>query len=103
MIRFKQGTKVFGIRPELIMAILVAEGVYNKYSTDLVLTSVVGGRHSFTSLHYTGCAFDIRTRELNPDHIEEIGEAIRQALTSEYDVVVERDHIHIEFQPKRST
>ena len=103
MIRFKQGTKVFGIRPEVVMAILVAEGVYKTVSTGLVLTSVNDGRHSLTSLHYSGNAVDIRTRELDPDHIEEIGEEIRQSLTSEYDVVVESDHIHIEFQPKRSS
>ena len=85
------------------MAIVVAEGIYRSRETDLVLTSVNDSRHSRASLHWSGNAVDIRTRELDPDHIEEIGEEIRQSLTSEYDVVVESDHIHIEFQPKRSS
>lgn len=101
MIRFKQGTKTFGIRPELIMAILVAEGIYEQYTTDIVITSVNDGRHSRTSLHYSGNAVDLRTRELPEVKAQEVGEEIRNSLTSEYDVVVETDHIHIEFQPKR--
>jgi len=104
MIEFKTGVKIFGIRPELMLALLVAEGVYNKYDTDLVITSVVDGKHSYTSLHYCGCAADIRTRDLpQEDSIQAVGQEIRQALTREFDVVVESNHIHIEFQPKRGS
>ncbi|KKL05866.1 hypothetical protein LCGC14_2601760 [marine sediment metagenome] len=102
MIRFKRGTKISGIRAELILALLVAEGVYDKYDTDLVVTSVNDGRHSYTSLHYSGSAADIRTRELpEADSIQAVAEEIRQDLSDEYDVIVESDHIHIEYQPKR--
>lgn len=104
MISFKKGVKIFGIRPELMMAFQIAEGVYSKYNTDLVITSIVDGRHSYASLHYCGCAGDIRTRNLpKADSIQAVGEEIRQALTEEYDVVVESNHIHIEFQPKRGS
>ena len=102
MIKFKKGTRIAGVRTELILAILVAEGVYDEYDTDLVLTSVNDGRHSYTSLHYSGSAIDIRTRELpGANNIQAVGKAIRQGLSDEYDVVVESDHIHIEYQPKR--
>ena len=102
MIKFKIGTKVSGIRTELILAILVAEGVYNEHGTDLVLTSVNDGRHSYTSLHYSGSAVDIRTRNLPKDtNVQLIVGGIEKALSNEYDVVLEKDHIHIEYQPKR--
>lgn len=102
MIVFKHGTKISGIRSELILAILVADGIYDKYETDLVLTSVNDGKHSHASLHYSGSAMDIRTRDLpEEDSVQKVAEEIRQALSNEYDVVVELNHIHIEYQPKR--
>ena len=101
MIKFKKGTKVSGIRPELVLAILIAEGVYDKYDTNLVITSIVDGKHSYTSLHYSGSAFDVRTRNIPKIYDKAImaGE-IRESLSDEYDVVVESNHIHIEYQPK---
>ena len=102
MIKFKKGVKVFGIRPELILAFQVADPIYSEYEADVVVTSVRDGRHSYTSLHYIGCAADIRTKNLpNVGNVEAVAKEIRQALTNEYDIIVERDHIHIEFQPKR--
>lgn len=101
MIKFKKGIKISGIRAELVLAILIAEGVYDKHDTDLVITSVVDGKHSYTSLHYSGSALDIRTRNIPEIYNKEImaGE-IRESLSDEYDVVVESNHIHIEYQPK---
>ena len=102
MIKFKKGTRVSGIRTELVLAILIAEGVYNKYGIDLVLTSLDDRRHSPTSLHYSGSAVDVRTRNLpRTVDVQTVGMEIRQALSNDYDVVVESDHIHIEYQPRR--
>ena len=101
MIRLKDDTVVLtGLRPEMLFAIRVAEAVYDP--VDLVITSVNDGRHSATSLHYAGCAVDIRTRNL-PSEIAAVDVAaqIKDALNIDFDVLFEGDHIHIEWQPRR--
>lgn len=88
----------------------------------LVVTSAADGRHSAGSLHYVGRAFDIRTLGDRPGGIKvpdsiELGEGgayidraahawagrMRQQLGPDYDVVVEGNHIHAEWDPKRGS
>jgi hypothetical protein len=96
----KKGVQLFGIRPEMLIALRVAEKIYNDLSTTLVITSVVDGEHSRGSLHYAGQAVDIRTRHAPQESLQNIVGLIATRLTDEFDVVLEKDHIHIEFQPK---
>ena len=101
MLSFKEGVKITGVRSEIVLAIQVAYSVYMEYEEECVITSVVEGKHSRGSLHYSGAAFDIRTRTILKDFDKEaIKEDIRYALTDEFDVVLEATHIHVEFQPK---
>lgn len=92
-----------GLRPELLLAILIAERVYQKHGHTLTVTSLLDGRHSKTSLHYAGQAADFRTTAANIPNstIDAIVTDLRKALTVDYDVVKEADHIHLEFQPRR--
>lgn len=103
MVSFKKGVKVFGIRPEATLAIQVAALVFHSYGYPCVVTSVVDGSHSLTSLHYSGAAVDLRIRHIQvAAQVREIVGHLKESLTDEYDVVLEETHIHIEFQPKRS-
>ena len=52
---------------------------------------------SVGSLHYAGCAVDLR---FPPDNAAGLKAALAEALGGDYDVVLEADHIHVEFQPK---
>lgn len=97
-IRFLPQCRVFGIRPELVVAMQVVDGVLAKDGVDLVVTSAVNGKHSNASLHYAGAAFDLRIWDI--EDVYATAGKIREALTPEFDVVVEKSHIHIEFQPK---
>lgn len=100
----KQGVSTRGIRPELVVAILAAKDVYNLYGVPFVITSLTDGVHSQTSLHYAGCAVDLRTRDIRGDQAKRvIVEGIKEALggSPDYDVILEKDHIHLEYQPKR--
>lgn len=79
----------------------VAAEVYREFGEQLTITSVVEGKHSATSLHYAGCAFDCRIRDVsNPRHLSV---EIKNRLTGDYDVILESSHIHIEYQPRQIT
>lgn len=98
--KFKEGINTSGVRPELVLALIVADGVYRDVGKGLVVTSVSDGVHSRASLHYSGQAADLRIRNLtNPEHVvERLKEAL--GFNPDYDVVLESDHIHLEWQPK---
>jgi hypothetical protein len=78
----------------------IADGVCNDRFYELVITSVTDGKHSPNSLHYVGYAFDMRTRDLSQVDKKNLAVDLREALGQEFDVVVEKTHIHVEFQPK---
>lgn len=100
--RFKDDTiNPQGITNELMLAIWVADEVYHDYGAELVITSLVDGRHSHTSLHYCGNAVDVRIRNLPPEKQEPVRTEIKARLNKHYDVILEEDHIHIEYQPRR--
>lgn len=97
---FKHGVKLFGMRPELGAALTVVEGVFRDAGYPATVTSVTDGSHSNASLHYTGCALDLRTRDIPQGELEILKTTMRDRLTIEFDVVLEKDHFHIEYQPK---
>ncbi len=99
--RLKSSVKCIALRPELTLALIVVDGVYRRHGTECVVTSLNDSKHSKTSLHYSGAAADIRTRTL-PAHLRQtVRDEISTRLTTDYDVILESDHIHIEYQPRR--
>ncbi len=96
----KKGVKIAGLRPEMLVAIIVIDYIYLKFNRELVITSALDGVHSVGSLHYVGLAIDTRTRFFSALQSKQIVVMIRRNLGIEFDVVLEKTHIHIEFQPK---
>ena len=96
--RLKPGVRVLGIKPELLLAIMVTERIF--HPDELVITSVTDGSHMRGSEHYTGMAFDARTRHITEARAKEIAHSIGAALGADYDVILEIDHLHVEFDPK---
>ena len=92
---------VNGIRPELVLALVIANDIYANHGENLVITSLNDGKHSQTSLHYSGCAADLRTRYFLKSEQSKVVNDLKEALTIDFDVVLEKDHIHLEYQPKR--
>lgn len=108
MIEFKKGVLLHGLVNEVWLALIVAEAIYEEHGLTLVVTSARDGTHSRASAHYTGRAVDLRIRNVagygvhgsNSPEIQEIAADLRAALGQYYDVVLESDHIHVEFDPK---
>ena len=103
MISLKNGVNPAGLRPELLLGIVIAHEVYKTFGHDLVLTSLNDSEHSRTSLHYDGKAVDMRTNVIYESELEVIAKQIRLCLgdCQDYDFVVESDHFHLEYQPKK--
>ena len=99
----KEGASVAGIRPELVLAYTVAMAIYASYDdgdVECIITEATGGHHGVASLHYVGQAIDLRTWGLTGAEQRDITGKLKSSLGSQYDVILESDHIHIEFQPK---
>jgi hypothetical protein len=106
--RLKPGVSLRGVKPETVAGMHIADGVCNDRFYELVITSVTDGKHSPNSLHYVGYAFDMRTRyafDMRTRGLPQVlqnnlAADLREALGQEFDVVLEKTHIHVEFQPK---
>jgi hypothetical protein len=98
IVSIKQGVRVKGLSNEILLAVLIAQSIYTETEHSLVITSVTDGRHSAGSLHYTGDAIDLRLP--TPSTRDQIVSQLRTALGDSYDVLLEADHIHIEYDPR---
>lgn len=96
-----QGASIRGFKPEMVLGLMIIKDVLNVYDRELIITEGTGGVHSRNSLHYVGFAVDIRNRHMGKQQ-DSIVASLRDALGDEFDVVVEKTHIHIEYQPKHS-
>jgi hypothetical protein len=90
------------MRPEILLAAVAAMKVYEAAGHDFTITAGVDGKHMAGSLHYSGAAIDVRTRDLAADEVQKIIAKMKECLGCDFDVLLEVDHIHIEFQPKQS-
>lgn len=95
----KPGVRLLGLKPEIQIGLQVAEGVYAAHGWTLRLTSGVEGRHMRASLHYAGQAVDLGLPPSGTDLPAFVAE-LKVALCEEFDIVLEADHAHLEFQPK---
>lgn len=109
-VNFKPGVDPGKPTIEILKALVITAGVFDGFGLRFTVTSMQDGKHSANSLHYRDgiCrAFDVRTRDEAPGYVQwssdlkrQLASAIRNALGRDYDVVVERTHIHIEYDPK---
>ena len=99
-LHIKHGVRIQGLTPETVLALQVIEGAFRDAGYNCVLTSGVDGKHSSGSLHYVGCAVDLRTRDIPEQKREPLRQEIARRLGPDFDVVLEKDHLHIEHQPK---
>jgi len=100
MLRIKRGVKIKGVQPELMLAAQIVDGIYASYNNaECVITAARDGTHMTKSFHYVGYALDFRTRHIPIGWREKLKDQIARALGDEFDVVLEKTHIHVEFDP----
>ena len=98
--KLKQGTNINGLKPELLIGIMIVNDYFVSINKELTITSVTDSKHGRGSLHYVGLAFDVRTWDFTEEEAQKVVDDLKQKLSIQFDVVLEKDHIHIEFQPK---
>jgi hypothetical protein len=97
----KPGVDLRGLAPQMAIAYCIALDVYReKVGAHCVITSGSDGKHGPNSLHYSGKALDLRTNSLRPEQVHPVYVSLKTALGTQFDVVLEDDHIHVEFDPK---
>ena len=98
--KFKQNTVVIFNSYALTVFDAVDSAYKTAQGTEGTLTSGIEGAHSPSSLHYRGLAWDFRL-PIASVGTDKVIQALRMGLTAAYyDVLLEGDHIHIEYDPK---
>jgi hypothetical protein len=96
----KQDVTVRDLHGTIARVIPVVETIYQLFDQTLVITSGTDGVHSSGSLHYKGKAIDCRTRFFSVNEKVAVRDMVAQALGDDYDVILERTHLHIEYDPE---
>jgi len=100
--QFKEGVNSEGVAREMWYALGFLDALYKLLAhNEATVTSLTDGSHHVGSLHLLGRAADIRTRDF--------GERVKQLIYIEakwelgpmgFDVLLEDDHLHVEWHPK---
>ncbi len=85
---------------QILFAIMVVDGLLKTYDSPLVITSLNDGKHKETSSHYAGNAFDFRIWYIQGKE-QEVADKLQTMLGIHYGVFYEKDHIHVQYKPRR--
>jgi len=97
----KEGVSLDGLKPEILSILDIVDSVYKDLAgREVVITSTTDSKHGVKSFHYSGFAIDTRIRDLTPKQSANILVELKNKLGKDYDVVLEIDHFHIEYDPK---
>lgn len=99
-IKTKAGVVFKEFNNEFIKLIKALGDVGELFGKPLTITSANDGKHMDTSLHYSNLAWDIRIKDLAKEMIPRLVSELKVRLPS-YTVILETDHVHIEFDNRR--
>lgn len=101
-IQLKTRVNPYGLHPRVKSAIVLCADIIDQTAgEECVVTSLCDGVHGTDSYHYLLGAFDARTRHLTEEEQEGVAERLARKLGSEWDVVLESDHLHVEWDAGR--
>ena len=114
--KVKHGVIMTGLSPAMLVALPVIDYVWHwEAGRDATITSALDGQHMPGSKHNSGEALDLRTYDLSEWQIGGISRALDVCLNrldwgtagwpkvydpKVYDIVIEEDHIHVEYDPE---
>ena len=96
----KPGVDISNLSEEMTLGMFKVIRAYFSMGYNCTITSGRDGKHMQGSLHYTGNALDFRTRNVFASDRNDLRRTIAADLGGEYDVVLERTHLHVEYDPK---
>ena len=97
--RIKNSNVNFDLTSKMIEALPIIDQVYLHYGQIAVITSAKDGKHMDGSKHYEGNAVDLRTSYFSKEVQIKVTGQLQSQLGDEYDVVLEGNHIHLEYDP----
>lgn len=93
----KAGVDISRLNRQARRTLWIVSNIYWLNGDELVITSTYEGTHSPSSLHYHNDAFDVRLPVgIKP---EDMVNKLKARLGEDFDIVLEADHIHIEYDP----
>lgn len=87
------------VTPVVINAWPKIQKAFRAHGYEAVCTSANDGTHSDGSLHYVGKALDLRSRHIPMEEQQLILKSLRDTLGADWDVILESDHYHLEYDP----
>ena len=88
-----------GVTPKMLVIAAAAANTAEKGGFEVVITSGTDGQHRRASKHYSGDALDLRISNLTLDQRKALIAGLMTRLGDGYDIVLEPDHIQIEYDP----
>jgi len=100
MLRFKSQVPVYGLAPEMLSALDICTAVFDEIGKNCIVTSARNGKHSATySRHYSGMAVDLRRKHMTLEEVETIRSNLTEKLGSDFTVILESTHFHVQYRP----
>jgi len=96
--KIKDGASLIGLKLPMRKVLIIADELWKDAGKELVVTEGTGGTHSAGSLHPFGYAVDLRSRYFDTSTQRDVASALRLRLGPDYDVVVHKTHVHVEYQ-----
>lgn len=101
MLRFKSEVR-FGFFDERAGLVLHYASVWSLAAhVDVEVNSAWDSIHGATSLHPADLAWDLDTNGDKVEDLKLLARYLANRLPAGYDVVIERDHVHVEFDMRR--
>ena len=103
MILVKPGVVFTQLRKEIYSILPILDSVFEEEGLNCVITSAEDGKHMRWSKHDEGLALDLRVFHMTKDQRHLVVDSLRNLLNRPrhmYDIVLEKDHIHIEHDPR---